>query len=542
MKAEDLELNELVKFSEGNIDLYGRRLVLHSINAFGQFRHDLIDMLGFEQARRVFTRFGFFWGQADAGAMRRVLEWDEPEELIKAGPKVQAMMGIVLPEIKMVDMDLKNRRFSMEVVWKNSAEAEIHLTEIGWSQCPVCWKLVGYASGYASYCLGENIYFIEDRCRAKGDDVCSARGKDKQSWGEEIKEHLPYFESDDIKGKVSRLTKELQKKTRELTKHQEKLAKINQIKSEFFIGGSSKKIEDVYILADRVARFDSSVLITGETGVGKEILAKYIHENSKNAEGAFVAVNCGALTESILESELFGHKKGSFTGAVNDRIGLFEQAARGTIFLDEIGDISSVMQMKLLRVLQEKEIMRVGESKPRKVNVRIIAATNKDLDQDAKNGRFREDLLYRLKVIEIKIPPLRERKEDILLLARFLVDKLSKRMNMPSLHLDSTCIDYLHSYPWPGNIRELENAIERMIVLSKGGILLPENLPPNIRQEKPIHLIKGAKSLRTLDQIEREYIEHVLRSTDGNKTHAAKILGIGQATLWRKLKQTGSAE
>jgi len=334
------------------------------------------------------------------------------------------------------------------------------------------------------------------------------------------------------------LTKELQKKTKELTKHKEKLAEMDQTKSEFFVGGSSKKIEDVFIFADRVARFESSVLITGETGDGEEVLAKYIHENSKNAEGPYVAVNCSALTESILESELFGHKRGSFTGAMSDRIGLFEQAAKGTIFLDEIGDISQVMQMKLLRVLQEKEIMRVGESKPRKVNVRVIAATNKDLDQDAKDGKFREDLLYRLKVIEIKIPSLRERKEDVLLLARFLVNKLSKRMKMPSLHLDSTCIDYLQSYPWPGNIRELENAIERMIVLSKEGVLLPENLPPNIRHEKYVNLMKGDKPMQTLDQIEREYIDHVLKSTDGNKTHAARILGIGQATLWRKLKKS----
>jgi len=538
MKSDDLELHELIKFSEGKIDLYGRRLVLHSLNAFGQFRHDLIDMLGYDQARRLFTRFGFFWGQADAGAMRRVLEWDDPVELIKAGPKIHAIMGITLPEVKAIDIDIQKGRFYMEVIWHNSGEAEEHLAEMGWSKSPICWKLIGYASGYATFCIGHNVYFIEDKCRAKGDDFCIARGMDKKSWGKEIEEHLPYFEADDIKGKVSKLTQALQKKTKELAKHKEELAKIDQSKSDFFTGGRSKMIEDVFNFADRVARFESSVLITGETGVGKEVLAKYIHDNSRNSDGPFVAVNCSALTESILESELFGHKRGSFTGAMSDRIGLFEQATKGTIFLDEIGDISQVMQMKLLRVLQEREIMRVGESKPRKVDVRVIAATNKDLDQAATDGRFREDLLYRLKVIEIKIPSLRDRKEDILPLTRFLVNKLSKKMKMPSLHLDSTCIDSLHSYPWPGNIRELENAIERMIVLSKDGILLPENLPPNIRHEKYLYMMKSDASLQTLDQIEREYIDHVLKSADGNKTRAAKILGIGQATLWRKLKKS----
>ena len=200
-----------------------------------------------------------------------------------------------------------------------------------------------------------------------------------------------------------------------------------------------------------MARFDTAVLITGETGTGKEVLARAIHRMSKRASGPFVAVNCGALPETLLESELFGHRAGSFTGAVEDRIGLFETAAKGTVLLDEIGDTSAATQTKLLRVLEELEIVRVGESVPRKIDVRVLAATNRDLDADVREGRFREDLLYRLRVVEIDVPPLRERPEDILSLTRHFVEHASKRLELPELRLDAVCADYLLEYRWPGN-------------------------------------------------------------------------------------------
>ena len=536
MKAEDLELQELVTFQDGNINLYGRRLVLHSIHAFGQFRQDLIEMLGTDDARRVFTRFGFFWGQTDAGAMTRVLEWDDPSELLRAGFRLQAMEGITRPEIKAMKIDPVKGLFNVEILWHNTGEAEEHLTELGWATYPICWKLVGYASGYATFCMGKNIYFKEIRCTATGEDVCYAVGKDLDSWGEEIVPLLPYFQAEDIKGKVMELTMELQKKTRELAEQRKQLGLPGKSKPSFFIEGRSKALEDILSLATRVAQYDSSVLITGETGVGKELLARFIHSNSHRKEGPFVAVNCGALPETLLESELFGHKKGSFTGAIENRIGLFEQAAGGTIFLDEIGDISQGMQLKILRVLQEKEVLRIGESKPRKIAIRIITATNKNLDRAVSDGTFREDLLYRIKVIEICIPPLRDRKEDILPLARHLVGKLSRQMTLPDLHMDSRCVDYFHSYKWPGNVREMENALERAAIMSEEGLIVPEHLPPSLLGVHPSPYFEDDSNSKTLAQIEREYIKAVLRSTDGNRTRAAKILGIGTATLWRKLK------
>jgi transcriptional regulator with PAS, ATPase and Fis domain len=296
-------------------------------------------------------------------------------------------------------------------------------------------------------------------------------------------------------------------------------------------------MEEVVSLAERVARFDSSVLVTGETGVGKEVLARHMHSVSPRARGPLLAVNCGALPETLLESELFGHKKGSFTGAVADRTGLFEQAAGGVIFLDEIGDISPAMQLKILRVLQEREIMRVGESRPRKVDTRVVAATNRDLDEAVASGRFRDDLLYRLRVVEIEVPPLRERVEDILPLARHIVERLSKRLGLPGLHLDSTVVDVLLSYPWPGNVRELENAIERAAILSKEGRVVPENLPPVVVHGGSPGTFTTGPISRTLAQVEMEYIHAVLKATGGNRTRAAGILGIGLTTLWRKLKK-----
>lgn len=298
----------------------------------------------------------------------------------------------------------------------------------------------------------------------------------------------------------------------------------------------SRAFKDILEIARRAARFDTSVLLSGETGVGKEIIARYMHSVSRRRGGPLITINCGALPETLLESELFGHKAGSFTGAVQDRVGLFEQAARGTVFLDEIGDISLNIQVKLLRVLQEREITRIGENIPRRVDIRIIAATNCDLDEAVKSRKFREDLLYRLRVIEIEVPPLRERPEDIPFLIGHITDRLSENMNLSDLEIEPECIQYLTQYHWPGNVRELQNVIERAAVLSTDGRVRPEHLPRPLRNPNLYVTDKKTSQLRTLSEMELDYIKKVLQSTNDNRTRAAKILGIGQATLWRKLK------
>ena len=313
-------------------------------------------------------------------------------------------------------------------------------------------------------------------------------------------------------------------------------ADFNDKSIQFLTSERSKAFQNVLEIAGKVARFDTSVLITGETGVGKEVVARYIHMISPRSKNSLLSINCGALPETLLESELFGHKAGSFTGAVNDRVGLFEHVARGTILLDEIGDITLATQVKLLRVLQEREILRIGENIPRKVDTRIIAATNRDLNLAVSEGKFRSDLLYRLRVIEIEVPPLRKRPEDIMPLLDYLSEKLIERYKFPQLNFTPECIDVFMSYSWPGNVRELQNAIERAAVLSGDGIIKPEHLPPQMIDPcfSNLHLVQT--SSKTLVEIEMDYIKKVLLSVNGNRTQAAKILDIGQATLWRKLK------
>lgn len=537
MKAEDLILQEIIDFSEGHLSFHGRRLVLHDMHAFAQFRKDLVDMIGFHEARKILTRFGFFWGQADAAALKRVFKWEDLMELLKAGPRLHTLQGVVKSVIKKLDFDQQSGKFEAELLWYNSGEADEHLATIGKAQKPVCWMLAGYASGFASYCTSKEIYFVEQKCRAKGDMICSAIGRDKDSWGDELQNSIiPHFQSEDIKGKIQELTEQLRRDTIELAAQRRQLGLPDKPARLRAAEVRSKSFQSVLELAARASIFDSSILITGETGTGKEVLARYIHNNSPRSKKTFLGVNCGALPETLLESELFGHKAGAFTGAIKDRVGLFEQAEKGTVFLDEVTEISTNMQVKLLRAIQEREIIRVGESTPHKIDVRIIAASNQDITEAIHSGRFREDLYYRLAVIEMQVPPLRNRREDILPLARHFVNEFSEKMKISNLVLDASCLDYLLDYPWPGNVRELENAIERAAVFSKDGIIFPENLPPAILKSAYSSETPGERQSRTLEQVEKNHIRNILKMTNGNKTRAANILGISFATLWRKLK------
>jgi two-component system, NtrC family, response regulator HydG len=537
MKAMDLKLSELIDFEEGRLNLHGRRLVLHDLHAFAQLRKDLIDMVGMDAARSILTRFGYFWGQADAAAMKRIFEWESVSDLVMAGPRMHTLQGAVKASVRSLDINEAAGRFFMELIWHGSGEAEEHVVEMGKAATPVCWMMVGYAGGFASFCMNREVYFVEQKCAGKGDSICTAVGKDRESWGTELKSFLPFFQAEDVRGKVMELSRKLREQTRELAKQRQKLRLLGGTQPAGFVEVHSASFRRVVELAARVAPYDTSVLITGESGTGKEVLARYIHTNSHRAKGIFVGVNCAALPETLLESELFGHKSGAFTGAIRDRVGLFEEAQKGTIFLDEIGDISPAMQMKLLRVLQEREIRRVGESATRKVDVRVIAATNQNLAEAIREGRFREDLYYRLRVIEIEVPPLRARKEDILHLARHFSLQFAHKLKIHNLRLDSTCVDYLQAYNWPGNVRELENAIERAAVLSTDGLIRPEHLPSNI-----VHAAPGQSELtsplsRKLSDVETEHIRTVMRLVGDHKTRAARALGISPATLWRKLKR-----
>ena len=317
---------------------------------------------------------------------------------------------------------------------------------------------------------------------------------------------------------------ELQARVRELENRVSKKYSFEKII------GVSELIKQAIVLSQKVAQTDATVLLTGETGTGKEVFAQSIHQASKRSSKPFLAINCSAFSREILESELFGHKAGSFTGAAKDKKGLLEEADGGTLFLDEIGEMSSDLQAKLLRVLESGEFIKVGETKVSKVNLRIIGATNRDLSEEIETGNFREDLYYRISVFKIALPALRERKEDIPLLAQFYLEEFNLKINGKVKGLSEGIKDKLKQLPWRGNVRELKNVMERMIILADGDILTEKELPLEY------HLTSDTSiSILSLEDMEKEHIRKILQFTKGNKVEAAKILNIGLTTLYRKI-------
>jgi two-component system response regulator HydG len=302
--------------------------------------------------------------------------------------------------------------------------------------------------------------------------------------------------------------------------------------------GKSRRFTEVLKLAEVVAPTASTVLIQGESGTGKEVVARYIHNLSQRAEGPFLSINCGALPETLLESELFGHTKGSFTGAVRDKQGLFAAARSGTFFMDEVGEMPPSLQIKLLRVLQEREVIPVGATEPIPVDVRIIAATNRDLEEEVRRGNFRADLFYRLNVIALELPALRDRKEDLLLLMDSFLQDLAQDRGGEIKALSSEAMDAVMVYDWPGNVRELQNALEHAVVLTRSAIIEPTALPERITRRKKEPLVADrVQPNPALDVVERAYIMWVLQAEGGNKTRAAEVLGIDPSTLYRKLSR-----
>ena len=312
----------------------------------------------------------------------------------------------------------------------------------------------------------------------------------------------------------------------------------------FTIKGNHPVMEKILSICQRVAATDSTVLIMGESGTGKELIARYIHAHSRRTNQPFIAVNCGAIPPDLLESEMFGHERGAFTGAVGARMGMFQLANGGTIFLDEIGEMTAPLQVKLLRVLQEREIRPVGSDRSVKVDVRVIAASNRDLGNEVEKGRFREDLFYRLQVIPVLLPPLRERRSDIPVLVQHFLDKYNAKHDSRACTVADDAMVHLWEYDWPGNVRELENLIERMVVLSDDGVIRVDNLPPNIRSfisekkiPRPTLTEEGIDLNRAVEEFEYRLIDEALRRTKGNKQAAARLLGLKRTTLVAKLRR-----
>jgi DNA-binding NtrC family response regulator len=534
MRASDLDLRELLTFdSQGGVVRFaGERALIFDAVALGLLRKELIDTVGATVARSILTRFGFAHGWRTAESMVSGFHWDSQEELCRAHGRIHTLQGFFsMPACGTCEGAPGPKR----ATWQSSYEAEQHLLHIGLSEWPVCWTLCGFASGYLSRALDKEIYVLEEKCIGRGDAACQVVGQSLEDWGKAIEEHVPFFRRACLDTSLHRVTDALKAAERQLHARQRELQRaVGEAEDPSGLAVRSEAMRRVVDLARRVAKVESTVLITGESGAGKERIARLIHDSSAHSAGPFVAVNCGAVTETLLESELFGHARGAFTGATQDRPGLFEAASGGTIFLDEIGEIPSSMQVKLLRALQEREVRRVGENRSRRIEVRVLAATNRGLEEDVGSGRFRKDLYYRLKVVELKVPSLRERREDILTLARVLLAEAARKVSRRMQGLSTQAADQLLRYEWPGNVRELENAMERAVALAEGDRVEMEDLPEEVRQAPPKPVVSG--EVRRLEEIERDYILSALEVNGGNQTRTASQLGIGTATLYRKLK------
>ena len=521
----------------GVIRFGGDRAVLFNTVALGLLRRELVETLGLVTARGILTRFGYAHGWRTAETLRQQFEWDSEHEWQLAGGRVHQLQGFLIYEpVPRAPGELPTA--FAQAIWRESYEAQEHLTQLGPSTEPVCWTLAGFASGYLSCVAGRRILCFEEKCVAKGDAHCLMVGRPEEEWQNCPTSDRRFFDRMCLDETLKDVTERLKSMEQRLATRKRQLARVKVEERETGIVAHSDRMQRVLNEARRVARVDSTVLVTGESGVGKEVVARFIHDESTRAPRPFVAINCAAVPEALIESELFGHVRGSFTGATQDRVGLFESANGGTLLLDEVGDLPPAMQVTLLRVLQEREFRRVGENRTRHVDVRVLAATHRDLAGEVAAGRFRQDLYYRLRVIEIRIPPLRERRDDILPIARQVLADTASRMKVLISGFTPAAADQLLRWGWPGNVRELQNVVERAIVLAQGNRVEVEDLPDEVRHSAPGTGGPGVAAIsRTLADVERDHILGVLDSAGGNRTKAASILGIGSATLFRKLKE-----
>ncbi len=545
----DLHLTELLDFrpDQGIIRLHDQRVVILSAAAMGLLRKELIDTLGLETARRLAIRFGFADGYHDAVNLRERSTWTNAVDGLRAGAMLQTLEGIVRAEIRSVDHDASTGRFEEEVFWHDSYVAEQHVHHYGKSSSAVCWSLIGYASGFASACMGKEIYFREVSCVGQGAKQCVGVGRDANSWGADLDSIRADFQAASVGHEVERLHEAVSKRVKELDRREQFLERrereLNLLRdrinrhaaAKHFIAGS-QAMQDALELAARVAPLDTTVLVYGESGTGKEFIVRLIHDQSPRAAAPFVSINCAALTETLLESELFGHVRGSFTGAVRDKAGLFEVAGAGTIFLDEIGEIAPTVQAKLLRALQEREVRRVGGERSIKVNARVVAATNRDLRAAVDAGTFREDLYFRLGAFVITVPSLRDRREDIPPLVHNFLSRAASRMKKQVSSVSADAMTVLMNYRWPGNVRELEHAVERAVILANSPNIRVRDLPPEVTQKSRI---RSGDDTLDLQQQEQVMIERALERFDGNRRKAAEALKISAVTLWRKMKRYG---
>lgn len=530
------DLSRRVRFSphEGQIWLDDQRVVMLNLDALITMRRELFEALGPRKARETLFRMGYAAGTREALIALKFRN-DKPQlDAFLVGPQFHALRGEVYVEPVFIDADVESGRYYSEVIWRNSAEAASHVACFGGSPDPICWTQIGYASGYTSAIMERPIVFHEVECVACGDPTCRVVGKLAEEWPETTSHApTPTAAPSPIKGDRA------------------------EERTPFGVIGNSPGFLAAWYLLKRVAPMTTTVLLQGETGVGKEVLARALHDESSRAKKRLYTVNCSAIPENLIDTELFGVERGAYTGASHSRPGWFEAADGSTLFLDEIGTLNLNAQAKLLRVIQDGEFSRVGGTSTRKVDVRLVCATNVDLEDEVRRGNFRLDLLYRLNIFPITIPPLRERRDDISPLMQYFLARFNQGTGRRIGSFTQSAMDALLLYDFPGNVRELKNMIERAAILTL--------------DDQPIdtlHLFQGKNHLRTtfltpgsagalverdlrddpvppptsllsdlrLGEIEAIAIREALVAVNGNVSQAARKLGLTRSQLRYRLR------
>ncbi len=553
MNSDSPNLLEILETNtNGSILFNGRRALLLDAEFLKRLKQRVFDTHELREGARIVWNASYACGFQDALSLRKKLRKKDKKSSFQAGILQLANRGIAQVKI----LEFQEDEISIQTEWSNSWEVEGIVEETTRS----CSTVSGYLSGLASAIFDKSVLFIEQSCTVRGDAVCLATGK------------VDWKEDDEIVISVSKMIEEATHESfdfqTEIAKYEPALDRIRQLVTELEAHkteietlqmqvhhlqessfeenpfqemiGTSSGYQKALQNAKKVAESDSTVLIQGETGTGKELFARYIYKNSLLNNRPFITVNCAALPVSLVESELFGHEKGAFTGAMQKKLGRFEIANYGTIFLDEIGELPLETQAKFLRVLQEGEFERLGSSQTVKVKVRVLAATNRDLVELVEEGKFRADLYYRLNVFPVIITPLRERNNDIVQLVEYFAQSFRKRFQKPIKSVNQTSIENLKNYHFPGNVRELKHLVERAVLLSEGETL---NIDlPFSPVSTEIFPFGNSDKILTLEEMERKYIETVLQQTNGmiaGKKGAAKILDLPASTLRSKMKKLG---
>lgn len=550
MRIEDLHLFSLLEFHplEGKIFCEDERMLVFTASSLGALQRLLLEQWGFVGAKRILSRFGFNHGFHSCLTAQQLFGKNHHED-------VAVRFHEVVGSGKYVNVtSVEEPSFRYHSDYMGSVEVEQYVSRLGISDAPVCWWVSGFASGYCSAHFDTEIYYKELRCAAQGNTACEVVGLSAEQWGDELTDlrELYGFRNTCAAREFREREYELHRKWHlERTRARglcgrAPLHKQNSLRERLveITEGSGFVVREQGMWealehALAVAKLDTPVLVHGETGTGKEFVVNLIHRQSARANRALVSINCAALTETLLESELFGHTKGAFTGAVANKLGLFEVASNSSLFLDEIGDMPLTVQAKLLRVLENGELRRLGSTQLVRVSPRILAATHRDLQTLVAKGKFRADLYYRLNSLTIDLLPLRLRRESIPALIQLFLQELTRKFDKQIDSISPEAMVALVAHGWPGNVRELKHAIERAIVVAQDTVITVSDLPQDITRHKtnPLDSRRSNSNHLGLKEGERQAIADALAQYGGNRSATARALDIDVSTLWRKMRR-----